>query len=114
MKRIAGILLMIIIGFLLANYLHWMAGFIACVLVVPFLKISSWQAFVIGFIAFFIIWAGFALWADTNNQQILSEQIGNLFNLPSIGLVIITGILGALPAGFLSWFVTSLNLKRKL
>jgi len=57
--------------------------------------------FLAGFLALFLIWAGFSWWIDVQNHSILSERVIRLFPVPhhSSVLILITGILGGLIGG---------------
>lgn len=55
-----------------------------------------------GFLGVFLLWGGLALWMDIKNQGVLSAKIAQLLPLggSGIALILITGFVGALIAGF--------------
>lgn len=54
-----------------------------------------------GFAGGFLLWSLHAWWLDQANDGILSERIGALFmGLPGWALLLLTGFLGGLLAGF--------------
>ncbi len=57
--------------------------------------------FLAGFLALFLLWAGWAFWIDLENNSILSERVIRLFPLPhnSLSLILLTGFLGGLING---------------
>jgi hypothetical protein len=57
--------------------------------------------FLAGFIALFIVWAGYAGFIDYQNESILSARVIRLFPVPhhSFVLLLLTGILGGLMGG---------------
>jgi hypothetical protein len=57
--------------------------------------------FLAGFIALFLIWAGYAWYIDIQNESILSTRVIRLFPVPhhSYILILITGFLGAFLGG---------------
>ncbi len=59
----------------------------------------------IGFLAAFLgtglLWGVFAGYLDAQNEGLLSSQLGQIFKgLSSMGLIIVTGVLGGLVSGF--------------
>jgi len=63
---------------------------------------KSWKAFLSGFIGLLLLWGGLALWIDIKNDSILSARISQLFGIGnnSFLLILITGIVGVIVAGF--------------
>jgi hypothetical protein len=62
------------------------------------------RAFLIAFLAGLLLWGGLAFYMDLQNEGILSQQIGVLFQgLPSIALTLISAVLGACTAGLGGW-----------
>ena len=75
-----------------------------------FLPTEKSNSFVIGFMAIFILWLGYAFFIDLQNDHILSHRIIILFHLPnSFSLIVITSILGGIIGGLASW--SGYNLK---
>ena len=66
-------------------------------------------AFASGFLAVFILWSAYAMMIDSANEQILSSRVGQLFSVGPSLLVLITGLIGGLCAGFGSWSGNSIR-----
>ena len=102
MKFIISILTTAILALLLGLYLPWwsiaLAGFIMAIL----MKQSSGKSFLAGFLGVFLFWGVFAFLQDMNNQHILSAKISALLSMGnnSFLLIVITGVVGGLVAGF--------------
>jgi hypothetical protein len=65
---------------------------------------KAWKAFLSGFLALLILWAGLAFWIDVKNESILSSKIAMILPLEgsSALLILLTGFVGGLVAGFAS------------
>jgi len=59
-------------------------------------------SFLSGFLGVFLLWAGLAWWIDSKNNSILSERIAHVLPLGgnSMLLILVTGLVGGLVAGF--------------
>ena len=59
-------------------------------------------AFVAGFIALFFLWSGLSFWMSAANNHLLAHKISLLFIKVDnpILLIILTGVIGGLVAGF--------------
>ena len=90
--------------------LSWWIVIPICLIISYFAFKRSGKAFLVCFIALFVLWAGYALFIDLSNQQILSSRMGELFGgLPSLALVLVTGLLGGITGGLSGWLGTSLG-----
>ena len=100
MKISVSIIAIIILGYVLQLVTPWW-GIVLAVMIVTFvLNKSYWASFIVGFLAVFLLWGGFALYKDLGNEGLLSAQIGDLLGgLPGVALVAITGVLGGLLGG---------------
>ncbi|MEQ1677735.1 MAG: hypothetical protein ABL876_13585 [Chitinophagaceae bacterium] len=60
------------------------------------------KAFFSGFLGVLILWAGLAWWIDIKNNGVLSKKIAAVLPLGgnSMLLILVTGIIGGLVAGF--------------
>ena len=102
MKLISAIITVIIISAILENFLPWWiiapVAFIVCYL----LKLKWHTAFLAGFLGLFILWGGMSFLIDHANEHILSDRVSVLFfkSVKPFALVIMTGIIGGLVAGF--------------
>jgi len=67
-----------------------------------FVAIILTAAFISGLLGVFILWAGLAWWIDMKNNGVLSKKIASVLPLGGSGIVLIlvTGIIGGLVAGF--------------
>jgi hypothetical protein len=103
MKFIVAILLTAFLSFIAGLYLAWWWAFaVVAFLVALLVHQKAWKAFFSGFLALFLLWGGIAFWIDVKNQSILSAKIAAVLPLggSSILLILITGAIGALVAGF--------------
>ena len=103
MKFLVALLLTALLSFLAGIYLEWWWFFAVIAFVVALLvHQKAGKAFLAGFLGLFILWAGLACWIDMKNESILSSKIAQLLPLEgsSILLILVTGIIGGLLAGF--------------
>ena len=103
MKFLVALLLTALLSFLAGVYLEWWWFFAVIAFIVALLvHQKSGKAFLAGFLGLFILWAGLAFWIDLKNESILSSKIAQLLPLEgsSILLILVTGIIGGLLAGF--------------
>lgn len=62
---------------------------------------SGLQAFMASFLGIALLWFGYALYIDQQSASILSVRVAELLYLPNaLLLVIISGVVGGLVAGF--------------
>jgi len=100
MRIVASIIAIIIIGYLLQFVTPWWGIVLAVMIVTFILNRNYWTSFLIGFLAVFLLWGGFALFRDMANESLLSSQIGDLLQgIPSLGLIALSGIIGGLVGG---------------
>ena len=89
----------------LASFLTqiWWLGVVVC-FVIGFLLPPKW-AFLMGFLAVFVLWLGLSFYMDMQNSSRLSAAIAQILPLggSTILLLLLSSILGALPAGFAMW-----------
>jgi len=105
MKFSVSVLLTALLSFVAGIYLPWWWSFaIAAFLVAILIHQKTGKAFFSGFLSLFILWAGLAWWIDMKNESILSTKIASLLPLGGspILLILVTGIIGGLVAGFAS------------
>ena len=101
MKSLISILFIAVLGGLLSLLMTWWSVAIAAFVVALLAKLSPINAFLTGFLAVAILWAGYAFYLDTQNSAMLSSQIASLFSLSEpMLLVAITALLGGLVGGF--------------
>jgi hypothetical protein len=101
MKFIIAIILIAVFSFVAGLYLPWWSIAIVSFFVILLIPMRNGKAFLSGFLGIFILWALLAVWIDIQNEGILSKKIMVLFNLngPSILLIFITSVVGAVVGG---------------
>ena len=103
-------LAIIALTFLTGSWLPWWTLALLAAVICFLLGIRPGIGFLTGFIAGLLLWSGMALWIDQANASLLSQQIGQLFNgLSTVGILLITGIFGALTGGLGGWTGSSLR-----
>jgi len=103
MKFTVALLLTAMLGFISGLYLpYWWTFAILAFLVALLVHQKPTKAFISGFLGIFILWAGLAWWIDLKNESVLSSKIALLLPLSgsSLLLILVTGIIGGLVAGF--------------
>jgi hypothetical protein len=94
-------LIILILSFASGFFLPWWVVAIAAFLAAYFAGKTSGHAFWSAFVAVFIVWIVLALFKSIPNDHIMASRIARLFQLPGWGyLLVITGIIGGLVAGF--------------
>jgi uncharacterized membrane protein YeaQ/YmgE (transglycosylase-associated protein family) len=102
MKWISSLLLMAILSFAACLFLPWWSIAIACFLVALLIPQKHGIAFLTGFIALFILWAGMSYWISMHNDHILAGRMSQIIlkkEDPQM-IIIITGLIGAFVGGF--------------
>ena len=102
MKIISAIITVIVISAILENFLPWWVIAPVSFGVTYLFRLKWYQAFVAGFAGMFILLAGMALFIDNSNEHILSNRVSVLFfkSIKPFAVVIMTGLIGGLVAGF--------------
>ncbi len=103
MKFLVALLLTAILSFLAGIYIGWWWFFAVMAFFVALLvHQKAGKAFMAGFSGLFLLWAGLAYWIDMKNEGILSTKIAELLPLggSSLLLILVTGVIGGLVAGF--------------
>lgn len=115
MKFLFATLLTALLSFILSLWFGWWIIAVVSFLVALLVQQRLWLAFLAGFIALFLLWGGLALWIDIKNQGVLSKKIAEVLPLGgnSVLLLLITGFIGGLVAGFAAMSGSSLQ-KRKV
>ena len=101
MKLLTAIVLTGLLAFIGGLYFPWWSLAIASFLIAILVHQKSGKAFLSGFTAVFLLWAGLALWIDMKNEGILSAKIATILPLGgnSILLILVTAFVGGLIAG---------------
>jgi len=104
MKLITAIILTALTGFIagILPFSPWWGFAITSFLVAVLVHQKGGKAFLSGFLGIFLLWAGLAWWMDMKNNGILSHKIAQILPLNgnSLLLILITGVVGGLVAGF--------------
>ncbi len=102
MKFFISILLTALLSFALCLFLPWWVIAIAGFAVAFAIPQKTGLSFVAGFLALFLLWVGLSFWMSTANNHLLAHKISLLFikvDNPML-LIVITGIIGGVVAGF--------------
>ncbi len=103
-RPVAIILTIIALSFLSGPWLPWWSIAPLAALICFLLHARPLHAFIEGFISGLFLWGGLAFFQDRANDQILSAQIGALFNgLSSPMVLVLTGLMGGLVASLGAW-----------
>ena len=102
MKFLAAMILTALISFVACLFFPWWTIAVAAFLVAALIHQQPGKAWLAAFLGLFILWTVLAIWKDNSNEGILSKRIAELFPLggSSFMLIIVTGLIGALVAGF--------------
>ncbi len=100
-KDILAVGLFILLGFLLQSFFSLWSIAILGLIFGWLINRSNGHTFLLGGLAVFLLWGGYAFWLDSANAGILSARIGKLLgNLPPLGLVLLTAFLGGIVGSF--------------
>lgn len=102
MKFLAALLLTALFSFVAGLYLPWWSIAIAAFIVALIVYQKAGIAFLAAFWGLLLLWSSLAFWIDSENESILSARIGELLGIGSNSflLILITGAVGGLVAGF--------------
>ncbi len=104
MKFIVSLLLTALLSFVAGLYINWWSIALAAFIVALCIHQKPGKAFLTGFLALFLLWGGLAWCIDSRNNSVLSHRIAQLlpFGGSSFLMIMATGLLAALVAGFAS------------
>lgn len=102
MKFFTATILTAILAFISGLFLPWWGIAITSLLVAVLVHQKAGKAFLAGLLGVFLLWAGLAWWIDMKNNGILSKKIATILPLGgnTILLILVTGLIGGLIAGF--------------
>lgn len=104
MKFLVATILTAVLAFIagLLSFSPWWGFAITSLLVAILVHQKAGKAFLAGFLGLLLLWAGLAWWIDMKNNGVLSAKIANVLPLGgnTIYLIMATGIVGGLVAGF--------------
>ena len=102
MKFLVAIILTALLVFISGLFLPWWGIAVTSLLVALLVHQKAGKAFLAGFLGVFLLWAGIAWWIDMKNNGVVSKKIASILPLGgnAILLIIVTGFIGGLVAGF--------------
>ena len=103
MKFFNSFLLTALLSFIAGIYIsYWWFFAIVAFLIAVLIHQRGFKAFFAGFLALFILWFVLAFWMDFANEGVLSLKIASILPLGGSKwvLMIVTGLIGGLIAGF--------------
>ena len=103
MKFFVAVILTALLSFISGIYIEWWWSFAVIAFIVALLiHQKAGKAFLAAFLSLFLLWGGLAFWIDMKNNSVLSGKIAQVLPLggSSIILILITGFIGGLLAGF--------------
>lgn len=104
MKIIVAIILTAFLAYVTGIYstLPWWSFAITSLLVALAVHQKPGKSFLSGFLGLFLLWAVLAFMKDTANEHVLSAKVAQLLlkNSSSIGIILLTGVVGGLVSGF--------------
>lgn len=115
MKFITSLILMALLSFASCLYFPWWSIAIVCFIIAAFIRQRPGIAFLCGFLALFILWAGLSFWISNNNDHVLAHKISLLIlkkDDPYL-LILVTGLIGALVGGLAALAGSLLNSAKK-
>lgn len=92
---------MIVIGAVLHQFLPWWSIWCAGLIVGLLLpKEGAIRAFAVGILGGALLWGGYALWLNLQNEGVMANRIGELFGgLSPTTLLLLTALFGGLFGG---------------
>jgi hypothetical protein len=115
MKFSVAIILTALLAFISGLFLPWWGIAITSLLVAVLVHQKTGKAFLSGFLGVFLLWAALAFWIDMKNNGVLSVKIASVLHLGGnrILLILVTGLVGGLVAGFAALNGSSLRSSAK-
>lgn len=113
MKFIVSILSIALLSFVAGLYFPWWVIAIVAFIVSVLINLKPGHSFLSGFLGIFILWGMLAFMINSANNGILANRIGGVLGVGEhpVLLVLITGLIGGLVAGFAS--LTGSYLRKK-
>lgn len=102
MRFLVAAILTALLGFIGGLFLPWWSIAIAAFIVALLVQQRSGIAFLSGWLGLFLLWGGLALWINIRNEGVLAAKIASVLPLggSAVLLIIVTGFIGGLVAGF--------------
>jgi hypothetical protein len=116
MKRFVIFLVIAILAYVAGSLYPWWSVAVVGFVVILIVPLRPPAAFVIGFLAVFVLWGSQALYRGIMNDHILDTRISVLFLQRQSPLIItvITGVLGGLVTGMAAMTAAFLRTKKRL
>lgn len=102
MKFAIALIITFFLSYAAGFYFPWWSIAVVAFIVAALIHQKPFPAFLSGFLALFLLWAGLASYIDIKNQHLLAGKISQLlFKTQShYLLILVTGLIGGLTAGF--------------
>jgi len=102
MKFSLAVILTALLAFAAGLFLPWWNIAIVALLVAILINQRSGIAFLSGFLGVFLLWVVLSWWINVKNEGILATKIASVLPLGGSAfiLILVTGIIGGLVAGF--------------
>lgn len=102
MKFISSLLLTAILSYVLSMFFPWWTIAIAAFVVSWLIPQHGFSSFLSGFLALFLLWGIMSLLISSANHDILAHRVSELIlkkDNPTL-LILVTGLIGGIVAGF--------------
>ena len=103
MRVILFIIIIALFAGIASWFMPWYSIALVSFIVMLFAGFGSGRAFLTGFLGIALLWIALILYADFNNDHILSARMAVLFGLPNILFILVNIILGGLVGGMAGW-----------
>jgi len=115
MKRFVIFLVIAILAYVAGSLYPWWSVAVVGFVVILIMPLRPPAAFVIGFLAVFVLWGSLAFYKGIMNDHILDTRISVLFLQRQSPLVItvVTGVLGGLVTGMAAMTAAFLRTKKR-
>lgn len=113
MKFIVSTILIVLLSFAAGLYFAWWSIAIVAFVIAALIPQRPFKSFITGFVAVFLLWAALSFWISNNNDHILAHKVSMLIlkiDNPYL-LILATGLIGGIVAGFAA--LTASFLKKK-
>lgn len=114
MKFISSLLLTALLSYAACLFLPWWSIALAAFLVAFFISQKIGWAFLSGFLSIFILWFALSQYISSKNEDILAHKISQIIlqtDNPFM-LMLVTGLVGGIVAGFAAAAGASLQMKK--
>lgn len=102
MKNLINLILTAVLAWTLCLFTPWWGIMIAALIISFMIPLKKGAAFLVPFLAIFLLWGIQAYWLSSNNDFIMAGKIADLFSLNGNAwlLILITALIGGLAAAF--------------